>query len=157
MGRGGQAALVVVASRVFGSVLKVLMRSGEVGYDLFSAVAFEAGSARSLVTIGRHVLGATPVPRTRRAVLAYVGYGGGDAVDCCFAEFVGGHDGVYVVLRPDYGFRGGCRRFSCAFDGLWGVDCAGLGPDGSSWEYRAVLVYADYEDQFSARLWGCVY
>ena len=73
MGRGGQAALVVVAYRVFGSVLKVLMRRGEVGYDLFSAVAFEAGSARSLVTIGRHVLGATPVPRTRRAVLAYVG------------------------------------------------------------------------------------
>ena len=73
VGRGGQAAVIVVAYRVFGRVVKVLMRQGEVGYDLFSAVAFDAGSASTLVTIGRHVVGATPVPRTRRAVLAYVG------------------------------------------------------------------------------------
>jgi hypothetical protein len=73
VGRGGQTALIVVAHRVFGQVVKVLMQQGEVGYDLFSAVAFDAGSASSLVTIGRHVVGATPVPRTRRVVLAYVG------------------------------------------------------------------------------------
>ena len=47
------------------------MKRGEVGYDLFSAVAFNAGSVNSFIAIARHAAGFTPIPRTRRAVVIY--------------------------------------------------------------------------------------
>lgn len=71
VGRGFQAVLIIVAYSIFGRVVKVLMARGEVGYDLFSAIAFESGSAMSFVTIVRHAAGWTPIPRTRRAMVLY--------------------------------------------------------------------------------------
>ena len=46
-GRGGQAFCTVVAYHLFSKVVKHLMRQGEVGYDVFAAVAFRSGSASS--------------------------------------------------------------------------------------------------------------
>jgi hypothetical protein len=71
VGRGGQALLILLAYQTFGRVVKVLMQHGEVGYDLFSSIAFDSGSATSLVAIVRHAFGFTPIPRTRRAALIY--------------------------------------------------------------------------------------
>ena len=73
VGRGGQALLIVIAYRLFSRVVKTLMQHGEVGYDVFSAVAFDSGTIGSVVTLGRHALGLTPLPRTRHAIFAYWG------------------------------------------------------------------------------------
>lgn len=73
LGRGGQAVLVVLAYRLFSRVLSMLMEQGEVGYDAFSAVAFNSGSLGCLLTLIRHTVGWTPIPRTRHAVFAYCG------------------------------------------------------------------------------------
>ena len=71
IGRGGQALLIVVAYRLFSRVIKMLMTQGEVGYDTFVAVAFNSGSASSFITLLRHAVGMTLLPRTRHAVFAY--------------------------------------------------------------------------------------
>lgn len=71
VGRGGQVVLVAWAYRVFGDVLRTLMARGEVGYDLFSAVAFHSGGISSIGTLLRHAVGKTPIPRTRHAVRVY--------------------------------------------------------------------------------------
>ena len=75
VGRGCQDASIAIAYRIFGRVIKVLMQQGEVGYDLFTAVAFDAGSGSSFLTILRHAIGYTPIPRTKRATVMYVGMG----------------------------------------------------------------------------------
>lgn len=71
VGRGGQAVTIVLAYHVFGGVLRTLMVDGEVGYGLFSAVAFDSGGFGSLPVLLRHALGWTPVPRTSHAVIVY--------------------------------------------------------------------------------------
>ena len=72
IGRGAQAFLVVVAYRLFSSVITSLMHEGEVGYDAFASVAFSTGTFTSLLTLLRHTVGWTPVPRSGRAVSNYV-------------------------------------------------------------------------------------
>ncbi|KAK3691325.1 hypothetical protein LTR37_018686 [Vermiconidia calcicola] len=76
VGRGGQAVLMLCAYRLFRRVIRMLMQQSEVGYDVFSAVAFNTGSLESFLALARHfVLGAAwhPIPRTRRTLWAYSG------------------------------------------------------------------------------------
>jgi hypothetical protein len=73
VGRGLQALSVLVAYQTFSRMIASLMEHGEVGYDMFVAVAFNAGSLSSIITLARHTIGITPVPRIRRAILAYLG------------------------------------------------------------------------------------
>ncbi|KAK3703693.1 hypothetical protein LTR37_014271 [Vermiconidia calcicola] len=76
VGRGGQAVLILCAYRLFGRVIKMLMQQGEVGYDVFSAVAFNTGGVESFLTLARHFAMAPalqPIPRTRRTLWAYSG------------------------------------------------------------------------------------
>ena len=73
VGRGGQVVLTVFSYHLFSSVVKMLMEQGEVGYDTFSAIAFNSGGPSTFVTLFRHAVGWTPIPRTRHAVLAYWG------------------------------------------------------------------------------------
>ena len=65
--RGGQAVLAWVAYRVFRAVFQAQMRSGEVGYDVFSEVALHTGAARSLPPLWRRAFGKLPLPRTSGA------------------------------------------------------------------------------------------
>jgi hypothetical protein len=71
IGRGGQAVAVYFAYRLFTDAVRMLMANGEVGYDLFSAMAFESGSFSSLWPLLRHAVGFTPIPRTRHATIVY--------------------------------------------------------------------------------------
>lgn len=71
VGRGGQAVLVVIAYRLFSSIIRMLMNRGEVGYDMFSTITFNTGDLSSLATLVRHALGCTPIPRTKHAVFTY--------------------------------------------------------------------------------------
>jgi hypothetical protein len=73
VGRGLQALSILVAYTIFSRMIASLMEHGEVGYDMFAAVAFNAGSLSSIITLMRHTIGMTPVPRTGRAILAYLG------------------------------------------------------------------------------------
>lgn len=71
VGRGFQLLLILLAYQTFGRIVKVLMQQGEIGYDLFSSVAFDSGSVMSFFTIVKHAAGFTPIPRTSRAAFLY--------------------------------------------------------------------------------------
>lgn len=71
LGRCGQALLALMAHRLFRTVLDTLMQSGEVGYDMFASVAFAGPTFLSLGPLARHIVGQTPVPRTRHATQVY--------------------------------------------------------------------------------------
>lgn len=68
-----QVLLVLLAYQVFSKTIASLMEHGEVGYDMFAAIAFKSGTFASWITLARHTIGLTPVPRTSRAVWAYLG------------------------------------------------------------------------------------
>lgn len=71
VGRGGQLIIIAFSYRIFGDVVRMLMAREEVGYDLFSAVAFHSGGISSMGTLLSHAVGNTPIPRTKHAVRVY--------------------------------------------------------------------------------------
>ena len=75
MGRGGQIVLITFAYRLFSRVIKMLMQHGEVGYDIFGAIAFNSGTLYSVLVVIRQLVGAG-IPRTPHASLAYAGMAG---------------------------------------------------------------------------------
>jgi len=85
VGRAGQLLLATLAYRLFGQALTHLMQQGEVGYDLFSAVAFQSGSLASVLSLLKHAIGSAPLPRTTRARWLY---------------FLMGLATVYIVAIP---------------------------------------------------------
>ena len=100
VGRGLQALFVLVAYMVFSRMIASLMENGEVGYDMFAAVAFNAGSLISIVTLARHILGMTPIPRTRRAILAYLGMMLATVYLICLPSLVSAMTGYVPHYRP---------------------------------------------------------
>ena len=72
IGRGGQIFLALIAYRLFSRVLKSLMLGEEVGYDAVASVTFNTGNIRSLGAFCRHAIYGAPIPRSRRARLAFL-------------------------------------------------------------------------------------
>lgn len=72
VGRAGQLILAALAYRLFSRILTSMMQQGQVGYDMFGAVAFQSCSLISVPTLLRHALGSTPIPRTRRSRVIFL-------------------------------------------------------------------------------------
>ena len=100
VGRGLQTLFIMAAYMIFSRMIASLMEHGEVGYDMFAVIAFSSGSMSSIITFARHALGMTPIPRTRRAILAYLGMMIATIYITCLPSLVSAMTGYVPQYEP---------------------------------------------------------
>jgi hypothetical protein len=100
-------------------MVKALMRQGEVGYDLFSVIAFGTGRIVSLVIIFKTRYGLHTYSEDKAIDSDLCRKGSHYDVHCHHAQFCSSYDWIHVVLCTNYEVL--CRQLFrvWAVDRLW--------------------------------------